>query len=51
MAKPSEILATLREAGLSPQDSANVYALRSQLDTTDGITEALREQAFLESFG
>ena len=51
MAKPSEILATLREAGLSPQDSANVYALRRQLDTTDGITEALREQAFLESFG
>lgn len=51
MAKPSEILATLREAGLSPQDSANVYALRSQLDTTNGITEALREKAFLDSFG
>lgn len=51
MAKPSEILATLREAGLSPQDSANVYALRSQLDTTNGITDALREQAFLDSFG
>ena len=51
MAKPSEILATLREAGLSPQDSANVYALRSQLDTTNGITDALREKAFLDSFG
>ena len=51
MAKPSEILATLREAGLSPQDSANVYALRSQLDTTKGITDALREKAFLDSFG
>lgn len=51
MAKPSEILATLREAGLSPQDSANVYALRSQLDTTNGITEAMREKAFLDSFG
>lgn len=51
MAKPSEILATLREAGLPPQDSANVYALRSQLDTTNGITEALREKAFLDSFG
>lgn len=51
MAKPSEILATLREAGLSPQDSANVYALRRQLDTTDGITDALRDQAFLDSFG
>ena len=51
MAKPSEILATLREAGLPPQDSANVYALRSQLDTTNGITDALREQAFLDSFG
>ena len=51
MAKPSEILATLREAGLPPQDSANVYALRSQLDTTKGITEALREKAFLDSFG
>lgn len=51
MAKPSEILETLREAGLSPQDSANVNALRRQLDTTDGITEALREQAFLDSFG
>lgn len=51
MAKPSEILATLREAGLSPQDSANVYALRRQLDTTDGITEAMREKAFLDSFG
>lgn len=51
MAKPSEIFATLREAGLSPQDSANVYALRSQLDTTNGITEALREKAFLDSFG
>lgn len=51
MAKPSEILATLREAGLSPQDSANVYALRSQLDTTKGITDALREQAFMDSFG
>jgi hypothetical protein len=51
MAKPSEILATLREAGLSPQDSANVYALRSQLDTTKGITDAMREKAFLDSFG
>lgn len=51
MAKPSEILATLREAGLPPQDSANVYALRSQLDTTKGITDALREKAFLDSFG
>lgn len=51
MAKPSEILATLREAGLSPQDSANVYALRSQLDTTNGITDDLREKAFLDSFG
>jgi len=51
MAKPSEILATLREAGLPPQDSANVYALRSQLDTTNGITDALREKAFLDSFG
>lgn len=51
MAKPSEILANLREAGLSPQDSANVYALRSQLDTTNGITDALREKAFLDSFG
>ena len=51
MAKPSEILATLREAGLSPHDSANVNALRRQLDTTNGITDALREQAFLESFG
>lgn len=51
MAKPSEILATLREAGLSPQDSANVYALRSQLDTMNGITEAMREKAFLDSFG
>lgn len=51
MAKPSEILATLREAGLSPQDSANVYALRSQLDTTKGITDDLREKAFLDSFG
>lgn len=51
MAKPSEILATLREAGLSPQDSANVYALRSQLDTTNGITDALREKTFLDSFG
>lgn len=51
MAKPSEILATLREAGLSPQDSANVYALRSQLDTTNGITDAMREKAFLDSFG
>lgn len=51
MAKPSEILATLREAGLSPQDSANVYALRRQLDTTNGITDALREKAFLDSFG
>lgn len=51
MAKPSEILATLREAGLSPQDSSNVYALRSQLDTTNGITDALREKAFLDSFG
>jgi hypothetical protein len=51
MAKPSEILATLREAGLPSQDSANVYALRSQLDTTKGITDALREKAFLDSFG
>lgn len=51
MAKPSEILATLREAGLSPQDSVNVYALRRQLDTTDGITDAMREKAFLDSFG
>lgn len=51
MAKPSEILATLREARLSPQDSANVYALRSQLDTTKGITDAMREKAFLDSFG
>lgn len=51
MAKPSEIFATLREAGLSPQDSANVYALRSQLDTTKGITDAMREKAFLDSFG
>lgn len=51
MAKPSEILATLREAGLSPQDSANVYALRRQLDTTNGITDAMREKAFLDSFG
>lgn len=51
MAKPSEILATLREAGLPPQDSANVYALRSQLDTTKGITDAMREKAFLDSFG
>ena len=50
-ARPSEILNNLSRVGLPPQDSANVYALRSQLDTTKGITDALREKAFLDSFG
>lgn len=50
-ARPSEILNNLSRAGLPSQDSANVYALRSQLDTTKGITDALREKAFLDSFG
>lgn len=50
-ARPSEILNNLSRVGLPSQDSANVYALRSQLDTTKGITDALREKAFLNSFG
>ena len=50
-ARPSEILNNLSRVGLPSQDSANVYALRSQLDTTNGITNDLREKAFLDSFG
>ena len=50
-ARPSEILNNLSRVGLPSQDSANVYALRSQLDTTKGITDAMREKAFLDSFG
>ena len=50
-ARPSEILSNLSRAGLPSRDSANVYALQSQLDTTRGITDALREQAFMDSFG
>lgn len=50
-ARPSEVLNNLSRVGLPPQDSANVYALRSQLDTTNGITDAMREKAFLDSFG